>query len=471
MSGTGGGPGLRESLDNRRMVGVQYATISLCVALNMMDGFDVLVMAFSATAITNEWGLSASELGILLSTALIGMAIGSIFVSSLADVIGRKKVVMLCVATITVGMTLATFAPGFEVMLVARLITGLAVGTLQACLNVIASEFSSAKARSFVLSIYTMGQPLGGTLGGIVSGILIANFGWRAAFAFGAVVTLILLPLVARFMPESLDYLLTKRGPGALEKVNGILRRLRVDAVSELPPVPGSAGPGVVAGAGAGSGTGSGSGSGSRWREVFSQGNLRTVVLLSVGFFTLMGSFYFANSWTPRLVGTAEGFTPADGISAGIAFSIGGIAGTLLFGACAHKFGPFMALIAAFLLSAAAFSIFPPSLGAVGSALLIAGVMGLFTSAATAGMFTVGPISFAPRIRSTAVGLIIGMGRLGAIVSPIVAGVLIDAGFVPGSLYYLFVPALIIGGVAIAIVRYLRTRDAANVKRVESMSK
>ncbi|WP_051620012.1 MFS transporter [Haematomicrobium sanguinis] len=467
MSGTGGGPGLRESLDKRRMVGVQYATISLCVALNMMDGFDVLVMAFSATAITNEWGLSASELGILLSTALIGMAIGSIFVSSLADVIGRKKVVMLCVATITVGMTLATFAPGFEVMLVARLITGLAVGTLQACLNVIASEFSSAKARSFVLSIYTMGQPLGGTLGGIVSGILIANFGWRAAFAFGAVVTLILLPLVARFMPESLDYLLTKRGPGALEKVNGILRRLRVDAVSELPPVPGSGGPGVVAGAGAGSGTGSGG----RWREVFSQGNLRTVVLLSVGFFTLMGSFYFANSWTPRLVGTAEGFTPADGISAGIAFSIGGIAGTLLFGACAHKFGPFVALIAAFLLSAAAFSIFPPSLGAVGSALLIAGVMGLFTSAATAGMFTVGPISFAPRIRSTAVGLIIGMGRVGAIVSPIVAGVLIDARFVPGSLYYLFVPALIIGGIAIAIVRFLRTRDAANVKRVESMSK
>ena len=187
---------IKARIEAAPMKRTQVGVIAICMALYMIDGFDVLVMAFSANAVMEDWGLSASQLGVLLSSALVGMAIGSIFVSSVADVIGRQKTLVIGAAIVAVGMLVSAFAPGYGVLVVLRFITGLAVGTLQATANVLASEFSNAKRRSTALALVSIGQPIGGVLGGMATGALITAFGWRSAFLFGAVITVVMIPFI-----------------------------------------------------------------------------------------------------------------------------------------------------------------------------------------------------------------------------------------------------------------------------------
>jgi MFS family permease len=78
--------------------------------LIMLDGFDVLVMAFTAAPISAEWKLSGAELGVLFSAGLFGMAAGSLFLAPWADRFGRQPIILVCLVVIALGM----FASGSE---------------------------------------------------------------------------------------------------------------------------------------------------------------------------------------------------------------------------------------------------------------------------------------------------------------------------------------------------------------------
>jgi benzoate transport len=402
--------------------------------MNMLDGFDVLALAFSSAAIADEWQLTGGQLGVLLSSALLGMAIGSAFVSQIADVVGRRATILACGALITIGMALSALATGYTMLLVVRVLTGLAIGTLQACLNVLVSEYSSARHRPTTISFYTAGQPIGGTLGGILAGVLLATMGWRSVFAFGAVATAALMIVVWRVLPESIDYLTSRRPPGALDRLNGILARIGHPAITELPP---SAPPRTTT---------------ARWRDILTGRAGLVTASLGLAFFMLMAGFYFANSWTPQLV-VLNGFAAGDGVQAGVMFSVGGIVGALAFGPVAARFGVRPVLVACFVLAAGTFAGYATSMGSLVAAFVLAAALGATTSAAMAGMFAAGPTHFSAATRATGVGLIIGLGRVGAIVSPIVAGRLLDTGWEPGQLYYLFVIPMLVGAAAIVLLR------------------
>lgn len=426
---------IKERIEAAPMKKLQIVVIAVCLALNMIDGFDVLVMAFSAPALTQDWKLSGGELGMLLSSALFGMALGSMVISQIADIIGRRRTILICATIISAGMLASAFAPDYATLIVARFVTGLAIGTMQACLNVFVSEYSSARRRTTAISIYAAGQTLGGIFGGIIAGVLITQFGWRSAFLFGAVVTALMIPVIAGLVPESIDFLLARRPGNALPKLNAILVRLDQPTVEELPQRATSSQTART-----------------RWKDVLLGSNSTTTLLLSVAFFMVMGSFYFANSWTPKLI-SAGGFSVQDGITAGVLFSTGGLVGTVAFGLIAAKSGVARLLIVTFVLGGGAFVVYALSTGALPSALLAAALLGLLLAAGIAGMFSIGPIFYSSDVRATAVGFITGMGRVGAIVSPIAAGLLIDAHWAPGDLYYLFIIPMAIGGLAIFAVR------------------
>lgn len=434
---------IEESPLGRRQIGI----IAICTALYMIDGFDVLVMAFSATHVVEEWSLNGLQLGYLLSAALVGMAVGSIFVSGIADTIGRQKTLVIGVCVVALGMLAAVFAPSYEVLLAVRFVTGLAIGTLQATINVLASEFSNAKRRSTALAIVSIGQPIGGVLGGIITAILISAYGWRSAFLFGAVVTLIMIPLVMRVLPESVDYLLARRPPNALARVNRTLRSIGQPAVDMLPD--------AVA---------SGAAKRSRFADVLTGHNARRTILLSLAYFVLMASFYFANSWTPRLI-TASGFTAENGITAGVLFSVGAIIGAVMLGVFGSRFPMRKVLAVFFLIGAATFVVFANSTtGSLGLALFAAALVGFGSNAPIAGMLAISPTYYTSEVRGTALGLVIGMGRVGAIVSPTLAGKLIDGGWAPGDLYFLFVIPMALGALVISLLGQPVLRGPAEKK-------
>jgi benzoate transport len=433
---------IKARIEESPMRKAQIGIVAICLALNFIDGYDVLVMAFSANAITQAWGLSGAELGLLLSSALAGMAIGAIFLAQIADKIGRRNTIILCTAVITLGMFASAFSPNYATLLALRVVTGMAVGAMQTSLNVLVAEYSNARRRATAVSIYSTGQPIGGVIGGIIVAALLSRFEWHSGFIFGGLITLIMLPIVILWLPESIDYLNAKRPENALGKVNKILVRLKQPTVAALPAAE------VLTGQPK-----------NRLAAVFANGQATKTILLAFAFMMIMGSFYFANSWTPRLL-TQTGYSANQGITAGVLFSVGAIIGSLIFAWAGARFDLKRTVAVFFVLAAASFIVFALFADQLNPALAAAVLLGILTNGAIAGMFSIGPIYYDASMRATAVGLIGGIGRVGGIISPIVAGALIDASWIPGNIYFVFVLPLILGAIALLVLRKPKSLDA-----------
>jgi benzoate transport len=440
QTNSSGAPGrsdsLRAAIDAGPMSRLQIIAVIMCTALNMLDGFDVLVVAFTASYITKDWGLTGSQLGLLLSAGLFGMAAGSLFLAPWADRFGRRAIILLCLVLMTAGMLLAATAQTVTQLFWLRVLTGVGIGGLLASIGVITAEYSSAKWRGTNISIQATGYPVGATFGGVIAAVLIELYGWRSAFVFGGIVSLLMIPLVLRWLPESMDFLVARRPPRALERLNSLLRRMGRGEVAELPAQTSADMPAA----------------GNVLRALFVGETSRSTVLIWSSFFLLMFSFYFVMSWTPRLL-EAAGLSAQQGIQGGVWMNAGGIVGGSLFAALAARFR-LSGLTSAFLtLTAAATIVFAFVLNEVVPAFLVAVAIGIMLVGSMAGLYSLAPILYPARVRATGVGWAIGIGRLGAILAPATAGLLVDSGWSTTQLYCAFALPLIAASVTAAALR------------------
>ena len=133
---------IRERIDASPMSPFQWVVVGVCTFLNALDGFDVLAMAFTANRVSTEFGLSGSQLGVLLSAGLFGMAAGSLVLAPFADVFGRRSMLLFTTGLAAAGMFLSATAHSVLELGLWRVVTGLGVGGILACTNVIESAFS-----------------------------------------------------------------------------------------------------------------------------------------------------------------------------------------------------------------------------------------------------------------------------------------------------------------------------------------
>ncbi|GAO72503.1 MFS transporter [Comamonas thiooxydans] len=428
---------LRAHLDQRPMTTFQWSVIAVCMALNMIDGFDVLVMAFTASAVSAHWKLSGSELGFLLSAGLFGMAAGSLLLAPMADKLGRRPLILLCLAVSGLGMLASAWSQTPMQLAVLRVITGLGVGGILACSNVIASEYASLRWRSLAVTLQSTGYALGATIGGSIAVWLLAHHGWRSVFMFGGCSTLAVLVLAWFALPESLDFLLVKRPANALQRLNGLIRKMGLPALGSLPQA-------VAAGSGEGKRMGP--------LQLLSPKLLRPTLLVWLSFFSVMFGFYFVMSWTPKLL-AASGLTPEQGVTTGVLLSLGGILGATLLGLLAARFAIHRALAVFMLVTAVLLCFLVGSSGALWMSYTLAFLIGVFVNACVAGLYAIAPVVYGSDVRATGVGWGIGIGRIGAIVSPLVAGGLLDAAWSPDQLYLGYGLAFVLAAVIVSMHR------------------
>ena len=412
----------------------QWLIVGLCIVLNALDGFDVLAMAFTANSVTRDFGLSGGQLGILLSAGLVGMAAGSLGLAPFADVIGRRPMVLISVGLATAGMLLSALAHSAVELGIWRVVTGVGIGGILACTNVIVSEYSSQRWRGLAISLYTAGYGVGATLGGTAAVALQASFGWRSVFLLGGLCTGATLLLLAALLPESVDFLASRRPRNVVERLNKIARRIGQPAVTELPA--------AVARAG----------KKNKLSELFTPGNRRSTGLLWLAFFATMFGFYFVNSWTPRLLVTA-GMTESQGVIGGLMLTLGGTFGALLYGLLTLRWNSRKVLVIFAVLSAATMVMFISTAGVLALAFVAGGVVGMLINGCIAGMYTIAPALYGASVRSTGVGWAIGIGRAGAIVAPLIAGALLDAHWTASMLYMGVGFVVLLAGAAVAAMR------------------
>ncbi|WP_427772842.1 MFS transporter [Comamonas thiooxydans] len=422
---------IRKTMDEGSMTSFQWLAVGICILLIMLDGFDVLVMAFTASSVAAEWKLNGAQLGVLFSAGLIGMAIGSLFVAPVADKRGRQPVIVLCLVVVSAGMLMSAMARSYIELAALRAITGVGIGGMLASVGVITSEFSSQKWRSTAIALQATGYPIGATLGGLMAAWLLTHYGWRSVFVFGGLTTALMLPIVLWRLPESVDFLLGRRPVHALEKLNRLMALMGHAPLSQLPaPVAGEAVQGNTVAA------------------LFKNGLARPTLMLWAGFFLLMFSVYFSLSWTPKLLVQA-GLSAQQGVTGGVLLNLGGIAGGSLFGLLAVKAKLRNLAIGSLLLNALFTALFGLASTSLGWAFAAAVGVGVFLFASMAGLYGLVPATYPAQVRATGMGWAIGIGRIGAIVAPTMAGLLLDGGWQPASLYYVFALPLVVAALAV----------------------
>lgn len=438
---------VREAIRTQPMRRLQVMAVLICLVLCMIDGFEILVMAFVAPHLAKAWQLSPVQVGYLLSSGVFGMAVGAVFLSPLADRIGRRRHVMLCLSFITLGMALSAFATSVTEMVVYRAAAGLFIGALVASLNITVSEYCSDRRRGVVMGVYGIGFPAGAALGGAISTVLIAQYGWQAPFVFGALLSGAMLLVVVRSLPESIEYLVEKRPAGALEQYNKIAEKLGYAGAARLPE-PQHRGQAQAA-----------------YKTVFGGAMAKRTAFLWAAFALLTSAFYFANTWTAKLLADATG-NPALGVQAGVLVPLGGVLGALLFAGLSTLIRPRLATAVILFGGAAAFVWYASSFGNVSLALALALVVGVFANGGLAAFYAISPSVYPAAVRATGVGWMIGFGRCVAILTPIATGYLLAAGWKPTQTYQLFAGVLVLAGIACLLLdrSYRGRSDSADIQ-------
>jgi benzoate transport len=433
---------LQRNLAQGRITAFQLSVIALCVGLNMLDGFDVLAMSFAASGIKADWHLLDSQLGALLSAGLVGMGLGSLTLGPCADRWGRRTIVLLSVALAGLGMLGSALARDYTELLVLRVLTGIGIGGTIASVAVIVSEYAPDTLRGTALAIYATGYSIGATIGGALAAYAIPHYGWRAAFVIGGTLTLLMLPLAWRKLPESLEFLLTRRPPTGLRRVNAVLQAMGQPSLTDL------AAPLIAKHSSQDS-------VGTQLRLLIRPSTL----LVWIVFFCTMAGFYFILSWTPRLL-NAAGLSAAQGMTAGVLLNLGGIAGCGLFALAASRADTHRLLLGALIGSALLIVVFGLAMTRLDIALWTALLLGTIANAAMAGLYAVGPPLYPTAVRTTGMGWAIGIGRFGAILAPLASGALLDRGWSPAQLYFFFSAPFVVAAVAIFLIGPARVRAA-----------
>lgn len=397
----------RSIIRNETMGAFQIAAVAICVALNALDGFDVLAITFAGPGISKEWGLGDGALGIVISTGLLGMGLGSLLVAPIADVIGRRPMIMLCLIAMAAGMLLSATANDVYALSIWRIVTGLGIGGMLASINAMVAEYSNDQRRDLCVGLYTIGYPIGGVLGGSMAAWLLRHYDWRAVFIFGGVVSALFLPVVWLRLPESIEFLATQHGSAALDRINGILRRMGHRA-ADLLQAPAAGEKGHIL-------------------DIFKPALLPRTLIVCSAFFLHLITFYYALGWIPSIV-KKLGFTADIGASVSVWTNLGGILGGTLLGYFARRTGLKPLVVFVMLASAvmlAAFGRTDPELNTLKA---VAFVLGFFLFGGMVGLYAALARVYPTHVRATGTGFAIGLGRVGGILGPALGGWLMAQG-------------------------------------------
>jgi AAHS family 3-hydroxyphenylpropionic acid transporter len=428
-------------------------TVALCFGVMVIEGFDIQAMGVAAPALGPELKLSREVLGQALSASNIGLVIGAIIGGWLADVFGRKPVLIGAVVIFGIFTLMTMQATSFEMLFAARLLTGLGFGGALPNVMAIAADVSDEKKRGSTAAMMFCGMPAGGSTVALLSWLGYQGE-WRPLFLIGGIMPLVLAPLLLFFMKET-----QKPAKGASAShlpwlvaiPLGAAFWYLLDQVGRMPAA-GSIG-GVVA----------------PWLggvlgllgaymivhkgPLFGGGRSLASVLLWFTFFPTLLILYLVLNWLPTLV-AAKGFQ-ADASLASVLFNVFSVVGALCFGPLVDRFGlrwpitfGFLALVGVLIGLGQATDYF--------AIMALSGALGFFLLGCNYALYGVAASYYPGEMRGRGSGAAIAWGRLGSVVGPLIGGYLLQGGSAPGEVVYAMAPFALAAAVGVLLLTFVK---------------
>ncbi len=305
--------------DEAKFNGFHGVILAWCALIIIFDGYDLAVAGIAMPAIMQEMGVSATQAGFMASSALFGMMFGAIFLGTLADRIGRRRVIAICIVLFSVFTAAAGLTTDPVTFGVLRFIAGLGIGGVMP--NVVAemSEYAPRRMRATLVALMFSGYAVGGMLAALLGKAMIASYGWQSVF-YAALAPVVLIPFILRSLPESMPFLLRV---GRFEELKAIVARidpgyrplatdrfaLPAEDRSDKAPV----------------------------HHLFSEGRAFSTVMLWVAFFMCLFMIYALSTWLTKLMATA-GYSLGSAMSFVLVLNLGAIIGAVGGGWLADRF-------------------------------------------------------------------------------------------------------------------------------------
>ncbi|MFJ4029293.1 MFS transporter [Paenarthrobacter sp. NPDC089989] len=410
--------------------------VLLCCWLAILaEGYDVGVLGavLPALAEYKEWNLSPLALGGLGSYALIGMLIGALFIGTLSDLVGRKKMLLASMIIFTVTQAGAAWAPTPELFGLFRLIGGLGMGGVIPVAAALTIEYSAPNKRSYNYGLMYSGYSLGIVAAALAALFVLPLGGWRAVIAIGAA-PVILLPVIWKFLPESLEYLESK---GRSSEAKTLAARL---GITDYRP--------VVAAKPAGS-----QAADPWWKTIttmFSLQYLRSTLFFWISLFCGLLLVYGLNTWLPSIMKKA-GYDLGSSLTFLLVFSLASAIGGLLLGRAADKYGKKLILVVFYILGGLGIMllVFPNTMVVNLLFVAFAGVGSISTSLVLTGYIA---DYYPAKVRGTATGWALSFARLGAISGPLIGGWIAGSKLPFEANFAIFAGIAVLAAAAVALI-------------------
>lgn len=415
-SGSGKTVNVSDLVDKSSYGSLQWTTFGLCLLCLILDGFDVQALGYTAPSIVREWGVSPALLGPVFAAGNLGVLIGALFCSMVADRIGRRPVLIAATLFFAIMTLLTTRATTVSELLALRFIAGIGMGTIIPNASALVGEYSPQRLRATMIMLVGVGFTAGAAIGGFIANALIPRFGWHSVFYFGGILPILLAVAMMVSLPESLQLMVLRQKSKAklAQWLNRIDPRANATPDSEF----------VVR---------EENKKGVPILQLFREGRgVATVIFWVVNFMNLL-NLYALSNWLAIVV-TQMGY-PTQAVLVSTTLQVGGTVGTFGLAWLVARFGFVRVMSTTFAIA----SISIAAIGQPGMSLpvifVIVFVAGWCVVGSQPGLNALSGAYYPTYVRSTGVGAGLGIGRIGAIVGPVIGGQLIAARWATSDMF------------------------------------
>ena len=427
-------------IDEAKFTPFHWGVLFWCLMIIIFDGYDLVIYGVALPLLMQEWALSAVQAGLLASTALFGMMFGAMTFGTLSDKLGRKKTIMICVAIFSGFTFLGAFASNPVEFGILRFLAGLGIGGVMPNVVALMTEYAPKRIRSTLVALMFSGYAIGGMTSALLGAWLVPEFGWKIMF-YIAIIPLVALPLIWKFLPESLMYLTNKK---EIEQTRSIVQKISTSqqlngvTVFVLNEVT--------------------KGDEAPVKALFQQGRMFSTFMFWIAFFMCLLMVYALGSWLPKLMIQA-GYSLGASMIFLFALNIGGMIGAIGGGALADRFHIKKVLTIMFICGAAALILLGFNSPQIVLYTLIA-VAGAATIGSQILLYTFVAQYYPSTVRSTGMGWASGIGRIGAIVGPVLTGALLTMNLPHQMNFFAIAIPGVIAALAIFMVNLKASVDA-----------